>query len=215
MNMVQLWRGSDAFGVSAAPSGRRSGFTLIEVLIAVFLLAMILAAVYSAFFVIHDAASTTSGMVVSLQESRATMDLMRREIEAAIDPRNHPVEIRDRDLYGKQTSSLVFDTHASALAGGSRVSYSIEQRGEGALLLIKRVGPPGDDTSTLPSDIAEVEAVEDVVSFLVEARAGMRYIRTWQDEKWPEDIRVTLTIRLHGAEVPLVFTAKPYAGEKF
>lgn len=198
---------------------RQAGFTLIEVLIAIFLLAMILAAVYSAFFIIHDATSTTADTVVRLQEARATMDLMRREIEASFDPKTHPAEVIDRDLYGRQTSSIVFDTHGSALAGGSRVSYQLEEaeekRGEGVLSLIKRIGPVEGDISSSPPDAAEVEAVEDVVSFLVEARSGDRWIRTWRENYWPDDIRVTLTIRLHGAEVPLVFMARPYVGQVF
>jgi len=190
----------------------QGGFTLIEVLLAVFLLAMLLSAVYSAFFVIHDATSVTTGAVVSLQEARATMDLMRRELEAAFDPLKHPVEVTDRDAYGKQTSMLVFNTHGSALAGGSRVTYSVNEADDGKLSLIKTVGPVGEDIISVSSGVAEVEAVEDVVSFSVEALSGDKWNRTWRKSSWPEDIRVTLTIRLHGAEVPFVFTARPYVG---
>jgi len=193
----------------------QAGFTLLEVLIAVFLLALLLGTVYSAFFVIHDATSTTTGTVVRLQEARVTMDLMRREIEAAFPPdEKSPVEIVDRDSFGKQTSSIAFDTFGSALAGGSRVTYSVDEAEDGSLSLIKTVGPAGDDSITVLSGAAEVEAVEEVVSFLVEARDRDQWHRTWREKgKWPKDIRVTLTIKLHGAEVPLAFTARPYVGE--
>jgi len=198
-----------------AQSMSQAGFTLLEVLIAVFLLALLLGTVYSAFFVIHDATSTTTGTVVRLQEARATMDLMRREIEAAFpEDEKHPVEVMDRDAYGKQTSTLVFDTFGSALAGGSRVTYSVAEAEDGRLSLIKTVGPAGVDSSSAQSGASEVEAVEDVVSFLVEAQNRDQWHRTWRENTWPEDIRVTLTIRLHGAEVPLVFTARPYVKER-
>ena len=74
---------------------RQAGFTLIEVLVAVFLLAVILGAVYTAFFVIHDATTITGNMVIRLQEARASMDLMRREIEAAMPTGkiDHDIEI--------------------------------------------------------------------------------------------------------------------------
>jgi prepilin-type N-terminal cleavage/methylation domain-containing protein len=187
------------------------GFTLLEVLVAVFLLALILGSVYSAFFVIHDATSATTGTVVRLQEARATMDLMRRELEAAMG--NHPVEVRDRDSYGSQTSVLIFDTNGSALAGGSRVGYSVKEAEGGGLSLIKTVGPVNEGIVTVSGEAVEVEAVEDVVSFMVEAKNRGKWIKTWRESAWPDDIRVTLTIKLHGAEVPLVFTTRPYVGK--
>jgi general secretion pathway protein J len=189
------------------------GFTLLEVLVAIFLLALILGSVYSAFFVIHDATTATTGTVVRLQEARATMDLMRRELEAAFDPKKHPLEVNDRDAYGKQTSTLVFNTNGSALAGGSRVGYSVKEAEDGRLTLIKTVGPVEEDLVTVSQEAVEVEAVEDVVSFMVEVRNRDKWIRTWRESTWPQDIRVILTIKLHGAEVPLVFTTSPYVGK--
>jgi len=200
-----------------AAQGRSAGFTLIEVLIAVFLLTVILGAVYTAFFVIHDAATTTGDMVVRLQEARATMDLMRREIEAAMPQKDnivHPIDIKDRDVFGNPASVLTFDTFASPLPGGARIMYSVSEAEDGTLSLLKRIGRVGQDMELPGEAAAEVEAVDDIVSFLVEARLRDKWERTWREARTPpEEIRVTLTVMLHGAEVPLVFTTRPYAGK--
>ena len=140
-----------------APGRRQAGFTLIEVLLAVFLLTIILSAIYTAFFVIHDATTITGNMVVKLQEARATMDLMRREIEAGM-PSNsgivHGMDIMDRDVYGKQASVLAFDTFASPLPGGASVLYSVVENEDGRLALLKKIGRVGQDME-MPGSAAE------------------------------------------------------------
>lgn len=207
------WRHAHHAVPPCEPEYARGGFTLIEVLVAVFMLAILLSAIYSAFFVIHDATSSTTGTVVRLQEARTTMDLMRREVEAAMASRQDSLEIIDRDSYGRQTSILTMDTFASPLAGGSRIGYSVKEAEDGKLLLMKTVEPVQKDLASITREPIEVEAVEDVVSFMVEAINGDRSMKTWREKRWPSDIRVTLTIMLHGAEVPLVFTARPFVGQ--
>ena len=123
---------------------RQAGFSLIEVLVAVFILSIILSAIYTSFFVIHDAISYTRGTVVKLQEARTTIDIMRRELEAAMYSRlgpssasAHDFDLVDRDYYGKPASILSFDTHLSPLPGGARVRYFIRESEEGE-------GPEGE-----------------------------------------------------------------------
>lgn len=193
-----------------AANVRQAGFTLLEVLLSVFLLALLLSALYSAFFVITDAVTATEGTVIKLQEARATMDIMRRELEAAIT--SSGLEVLDRDVYGAQTSTLTFETHGSAIAGGSHVSYFITEAEDGRLSLIKQVSLIGQDPGSPDARSSEVEAVEDVISFEVEARDKEKWNNTWREDRWAEDIRVTLTIRVHGADLPLIFTTRPYMG---
>lgn len=196
---------------------RQAGFTLLEVLVAVLLLTIIITAVYSSFFAIFDATTTTGNMVIKLQEARATMDLMRREIEAAMPPVTeiHEFEVRDRDVFGKQASALAFDTNLSPIHGGARILYEVrETGGEGRLSLFKVIGRAGESIDMQgdggAKGAAEVEAVENLASFTVEAGRGREWLKTWQEPAYPRDIRVVLTIIVHGAEVPLEFTARPY-----
>ena len=65
-----------------------------------------------------------------------------------------------------------------------------------------------------PTKAKATTAVEDIVSFLVEAELRDKWEKTWRESNPPEAIRVTLTIMLHGSEVPLVFTTRPYAGQR-
>ena len=206
----------------------QAGFSLIEVLVAVFILSIILSAIYTSFFVIHDAISYTRGTVVKLQEARTTIDIMRRELEAAMYSRlgpssvsAHDFELVDRDYYGKPASILSFDTHLSPLPGGARVRYFIREseeeegsEGEVKLVLIKRIALPRSDLDLASTDIEDIEAVEDVVSFQVEVLGSDRkLLSTWNKPGLiPEEFRVTLTVRVHGAEVPLRFTTSPYSG---
>ncbi|MCK4911079.1 MAG: prepilin-type N-terminal cleavage/methylation domain-containing protein [Thermodesulfovibrionales bacterium] len=193
------------------------GFTLIEVLIAVSLSAMVLAALYSSFFVTQRAIHASEDTLITLHEARTALDIMRREVEAAFTgydkkskSRQEDFIISDRDFYGEQASGLSFVTHASIYKGPARVTYHVEEREE-RLVLIKTLTTIALDEGEAP----EAEMVEEIISFTVEAsNKGSSWQRTWKRNKMPRMLRITLEVPLGERSVELSITAKPREGRK-
>ncbi len=199
----------------ANPVSRRrtplGGFTLLEVLLAVSITAMVLAALYSSFFVTQRAVHATEDTLVALHEARTALDVIRREVEAAFTKEGlEDFVISDRDFYGKQASSMSFVTHASIYEGLARVSYRVEER-QKRLVLIKTLTFVALDEAEAP----EAEMVEEIVSFTVEASGdGSQWIRTWNEKKMPSMLRISMEIPVGGRSVELSITAKPRNGRK-
>src|SRR4030066_123364 len=86
-----------------------AGFTLIEVLIAVAILSIVLAAIYSTFFLSHRAIEGMDESMLKLQESRKAIDILRCELDSSYYEGKEVktfFKIQDRDVYGKQASQL-------------------------------------------------------------------------------------------------------------
>lgn len=190
----------------------RRGFTLLEILVAVALLSVILAAVYSTFHLSHRAMEGMDESLLALQESRTVMDVLARELESAsFDPvRKHmSFTLEDRDLYGKQASRLSFTTLSPIVPGLSLVSYYVEEK-DGRQVLFKKIRP-----AHLKNDTAGAELIEGIDSFSVEVQEAGKWVKTWDTTeigRGPLEIRVTLTMKIKGRPVTLYETLRPRIG---
>jgi general secretion pathway protein J len=198
-------------GVSKEAAGQR-GFTLLEILVAVALLSIILAAVYSTFELSHRAMEGMDESLLALQESRTVMDILARELESAsYDPvrKNTSFTLEDRDIYGKQASRLSFTTLSSVVPGLSIVSYYVEEK-EGKQVLLKKI-----KAAHLEADTPGAELIEGIDSFTVEVREAGKWVKTWdtaQILRRPAEVRVTLTMNIKGRPVTLYETLRPRIG---
>ena len=61
----------------------KTDFTLIEILVAVAILSVVLAAIYSTFFLSHKAIEGMDESMVKFQEARRALDILRRELDSA------------------------------------------------------------------------------------------------------------------------------------
>jgi prepilin-type N-terminal cleavage/methylation domain-containing protein len=104
--------------------GSRSGFTLLEVVLALTILAMLTAIVYAAFHVGIRAVEKGQGAVVAAQRTRAATDIMRRQLKSMFPyPCDDPEEgWRMFFAVGKGDTSIEFIT-TSGLLGGSGLEY--------------------------------------------------------------------------------------------
>ncbi|MDH5202827.1 MAG: prepilin-type N-terminal cleavage/methylation domain-containing protein [Nitrospirota bacterium] len=191
----------------------KKGFTLIEVLVAFALLSIILAALYSTFFISHKAMEGLDESLVKLQECRMSIDTMRRDIDSVLyDPinKNSLFKVEDKDIYGKQTSKLVFTTFSTLRPGLSRIAYFVKEKDK-KLVLMKEI------TSAYTSEnVGEgFEVVEDIEAFTVEVNYKDNWVKTWDSaltRTIPQDIRITLTTRLKNKTLTLFEIAKPKRG---
>ena len=190
-----------------------TGFTLIEVLIAVGILSVVLAAIYSTFFLSYRAVEGMDESMLKLQESRRAIDILRRELDSAFytgEDRNTFLKIQDRDIYGKQATQLTFTALSPLRPGLSRISYYIEDK-NGKLNLFKKVESPYTHEET-----EGVDMIEDIEAFSVETMYGDQWVKTWDTDiskGIPDEIRISLSVIINGNKMTLFDVAKPRVGK--
>jgi len=206
-----------------------TGFTLIEVLIAVGILSVVLAAIYSTFFLSHRAVEGMDESMLKLQESRRAIDILRRELDSAFytgEDRNTFFKIQDRDIYGKQATQLTFTAFSPLRPGLSRISYYIEDK-NGKLNLFKKVESPyTNENNPLSSPFSKggrggfsdegVDIIEDIEAFSVETMYGDQWVKTWDTDiskGIPDEIRISLSVIINGNKMTLFDVAKPRVGK--
>jgi general secretion pathway protein J len=207
---------AEACGYQGKPFNRRfgNGFTLIEILVAVAILSILLAAIYSTFFLSYKAIEGMDESMVKLQEARRALDILKRELDStfyAVDDQSTFLRIVDRDVYGKQATRLEFTAFSPQRPGVSTVTYFIEDK-EGKLNLFKKVESPYRKEETEEADI-----IEDMGSFGIEAKYNDTWVKTWDtsiNKGVPEEIRINLGITIKGRTVTLSDISSPKIGRK-
>jgi len=202
--------------MSTLQSDRKAqhGFTLIEVLVSLTLLTIVLGAVYSSFFSVQKAVERFDDVSLRYHEARTTLDIIRREIEAAIlkNPRQEEMidratfEVKDRDIYGKTVSSMDLTAFSFRGKGMSAVSYFVQENNK-IFTLMKNEKPP-----IIKSEGHTVGLIEGIESFAVEVLFNNKWIKTWNaadTRKLPEAVKVTIEFEDNGRIIKLSEYARP------
>lgn len=193
---------------ASGPKRSQAGFTLLEVLIALALLAVIASAVYGTYFTLFKGKETTIAGMEERRALRETLDTLRRELSGAWFRRDNQhlrFVVEDRDHFGKPASRLAFATMAPPAPPGMPVSdqvavtYSVVEKGEQLTLARSSQGVQLDEE---PLDYPQMENIE---GFLVECSAdGSKWVRSWDtgiNGTMPKAVRVTLQLRENGRTV--------------
>jgi prepilin-type N-terminal cleavage/methylation domain-containing protein len=187
------------------------GFTLIEILISVAILSIVLAALYSTFFLAHKAIDGMDESMVKLQEARRALDILKCEIDSSYvsGDENTLFKMSDRDIFGKDASQLEFTTFSTLRPGLSRISYYVEEE-DGKLNLFKKVESP-----YVAEEAKGFAIIEDLSGFTVEAQYNDTWVRTWDTEinrSKPQEIRISLSMAIKGKQVTLSDVSTPKIG---
>jgi general secretion pathway protein J len=182
--------------------GKPSGFTLLEVLVALALLAVIASALYGSYFTLFRGKETTLAAMEERREIRDSLDMLRRELSSAwIRPGKPAVVfvVEDRDQFGKPASRLAFATIAPPLAGGLPVSDQLS---------VEYTALSGDKTMTLSRSAQDLykgskpfkyTQIEKIEGFLVECSPdGTKWVKSWDSAinvNLPKAVRITLQVR--------------------
>lgn len=172
------------------------GFTLLEVLIAFAIVSLVMAALYSTFFLSGKAVDAVDDSLVRMQECRAVIDVMRREIESSLYDSTRTsngkaytiFKIIDKNFYGKQASQLVFTTFSPLLPGLAKITYTVEEK-DGRLSLKKKISSAYAKTD----ETEGTELIEDLESFTVEAKFSDKWVKTW-DGALQGEVRITVRV---------------------
>ena len=185
------------------------GFTLLEVLVAVALLSVILAAIYSTFILSHRAVEGMDESLLKNQEARKALDILKRELDAAVYRQSDSLtllKIQDRDIYGKPATLLTFTTFSPLRPGLSRISYYVEEKDK-KLYLFKKVSSPFNTEETEGVDI-----IEGLESFTVEAQYNNTWVKTWDtdiNQTVPDEIRISISFMAKGRNVTFFDVSEP------
>jgi general secretion pathway protein J len=178
-----------------------SGFTLLEILIALLLLVILSGALYGTYFAMVKSRDRAVAGTEPLRDLRSTLDILRREIDAVFyNKRNKSLHfvVEDRDIFGKPSSTLDFTTVTTPLNGAApssdlvRVRYKPEEK-DGKLLLMREESDVYLENEPLP-----YPQMEELQGFLVECYNGGKWVRSWDSDLnngIPQAVRVTLTIK--------------------
>jgi prepilin-type N-terminal cleavage/methylation domain-containing protein len=181
--------------------GRDKGFTLLEILASIAIMAMVLITLYSTFILANRALFNVDQSLVKLQESRVFVDTLKREIESAFyskDDSYYVFKMDDRDFYGRQASSLTVTSSSPLIKGLANINYTVEER-NGILVITKSM------VSAL-SQSAEnntMDLLEDIESFTLQAKYQNAWVKTWDSSLSkiaPEEVKIILTIRMKNRE---------------
>ncbi len=207
------------------------GFTLLEVLVALALLAIISAALYGTYFSLMRGRDGAQTRMTERREISATLDQLRRELTAAYfrtqssgsslpatdDQQNMQLHfvVEDRDYFGKPASAVDFTVLVPPRGGtfpGSdqiRVRYRAAEK-DGKLRLMRLEKDRYAIGNPLP-----YPQMEELEGFLVEcSNDGKQWVRTWDtaiNRGLPQYVRVTIrtkegenTVALSAIATPMV-----------
>ncbi|HEX9022631.1 MAG TPA: GspJ family type II secretion system protein [Geobacteraceae bacterium] len=200
--------------MNATSSNR--GFTLLEVLIAVVLLAILMTALYGSYFAVIRARDRASEGMEDRRELGATLDLLRREISSAVYNRSDQrlrFVVEDRDIFGKPASNLEFTTLAppSGLArpesGVIDVQYRMLEKDKKPILTRQE-----QDLLVISPTVPVYPQMEHISSFLVECNDGTKWVKSWDtalNGVLPKLLRITIQFEEGGAPVEFSVYATP------
>ncbi|HEX9022362.1 MAG TPA: type II secretion system protein GspJ [Geobacteraceae bacterium] len=178
------------------------GFTLLELLLALALFAILCSALYGTYFALMRGRETASAKIDERRELSVTLDQLRRELSSAFyrstNNRLHFI-VEDRDYFGKPASTLDFTAIVPPRIGRQPLSDQVQLVysgvGKDNILQLKR--QEKDLYHTLdPFPYLQMEAVE---GFLVECYDGSKWVRTWDTTMnggtLPQCVRVTISLK--------------------
>ena len=209
--------------MSAIPSPTK-GFTLLEILIALVLLAILTTVLYGSYFAVVRARDRAYDGMEARRELGATFDLLRREISAAkyYDPAEvkPPKEkqllrfvVEDRDSFGKPASNLELTTLTPSSGGAGlgsgiiNVQYRMLEKDKQQILTRRE-----RDIFLTPEALPVDPQMEHISSFLVECYDGSKWVKTWNTDlngSLPARVRITIQFNEGGKPVEFMVYATP------
>jgi len=180
---------------------RPGGFTLLEVLVAVSIFSVLIAALYSTFFLSHRAVDAVDDSLLRLQEARAVVDLLKREIESAYydsgktsnNTQYTVFKVEDRDFYGKQASQLLFTSFSPLLPGLAKITYTVTED-DGKLTLKKKI----ISAFSQKDETKSIDLMEEIESFTLEVNVAGLWVKTWDSaltkNTLPDAVRISLKV---------------------
>lgn len=174
-------------------AGNRNGFTLIEILVALAIAAVVIGSAYTLLFTVKKG---TAGIYEKMREKEKAFNLLsmvRKEVESIYYSRDTDytgIKIEERDFYGKPASRVTFTCF---FRGGIKViSYAVEEDKDNRLNIIKTI-----------SDVikggkpVKITVLKDVEGFRAQV-LDKGYDKVYDSaklKKAPKDVKISLLLK--------------------
>lgn len=200
-------------------SRRDNGFTLLEILIAVVLLGILSAALYSSYFAVLRARERGGAGMESRRELGATLDLLRQEVSSAIFSRGDKrlrFVVEDRDNFGAPASNLELTALVPPAgtprqeSGISVVRYGLVGKGKRLILTRRERDFLVDAAAAVPA--AAYPQMEEISALLIECYDGSKWVRSWDtalNGALPKMVRITVRVAEDGKPAEFTVLATP------
>lgn len=176
---------------------KHQGFTLVEILLAIALSALLLVTVYSTYFSIARSIDTTLGTQELLETGRILLEMMKRDIRG-ISGTRFPLISTVEEINGKLVTNIVFVTSTPSSTNPfkwSKVGYTLTQDRQGQWIFIKKAAKnPEDDLDQLGT-VFEVSRL--VNSFRLTFFDGTEWVEQWDSRstgKLPKQVRISVEL---------------------
>lgn len=193
-----------------AKPGRSSGFTLMELLVAITILSVVFVALYGTFFSILGSRSVIDRELEASREMSRFADQFSREARSALFKTNNPRTAfigQRRSVDARPLVRLTFTTAGYPLPGKENpagdvicVRYFAEETTSGKTTLYKEAwNPYAEDAKKAPVKAAIVEEIE---GFDVSYFNGKDWAGTWDsslDKRIPDAVKAVISVKYRGA----------------
>jgi general secretion pathway protein J len=174
-------------------AGSRKGFTLLEILVALAIAAIVIGSAYTLLFTVKKG---TAGIYEKMQEKEKAFNLLsmvRKEVESIYyfrDTDYTGIKIEEKDFYGKPASRLTFTCFFRD--GLKVISYFVEEDEDNRLNLIKTIADVIKGGK--PVKITVLRDVEGFRAQVLDEGYDKVYDST-KLNKVPKDVRISLLLK--------------------
>ena len=200
---------------------RRAAFTLIEVILAVALCALVMTLVYGVLISTVQASEQIEQITQGSEIGPAILSLMREDLGAAFLPGTDQDYFVGQERAGRDRIDFVSSSpvYAAETPGSepkihsvSEIGYQVKESREDGLVLYRRVDPFVDAE---PLRGGRLIAIAPVTSFKVTYLDNGTWVPTWasskRENKLPSSIRIELKMRLPDRSTKEGFAEKTFA----
>jgi general secretion pathway protein J len=173
--------------------GRQDGFTLIEILVALAIAAVVIVSAYTLLFTVKKG---TAGLYEKMREKEQAFSLLtmiRKEVESIYYARDREytgIKIEEKDFYGKPASRLTFTCFFRD--GMKLISYAVVEDSDGRLNLIKTIADVIKGGKPI-----KITVLKDIEGFSAQV-LDKGYDRVYDStklKKVPKDVKISLLLK--------------------
>lgn len=172
---------------------RKNGFTLLEILVALAIAAVVIMSAYTLLFTVKNG---TAGVYEKMREKEKAFNLLsmvRKEVESiyyASSTDNTGIKIEEKDFYGKPASRLTFTCFFRE--GIKIISYAVEEDKGGRLNIIKTIADVVEGGR--PVKITVLKDVEGFSARVLDEGYDKVYDST-KLKKVPKNVKISLLMK--------------------
>ncbi len=176
---------------------KNKGFTLLEMLLAIALSALLLVTVYSAYFSIARSIYATLETQELLETGRILLEMLKRDIRG-ISGTRFPLVSTVEEINGKSVTNIVFVTSTPGSTNAftwSKVGYTLTQDRQGQWIFVKKAAKNPNDNLDEIGTVFEVSRL--VNSFRLTFFDGTQWVDQWDSRstgKLPKQVRISVEL---------------------